>query len=100
MERFDRPDRSHTDFLDIQWHKYESCWYIKAATYASYTGVHSPEDKTSLGRDSLIRSIAITVANFHPNVEVSESEFTLNGLGLPSGTLVIDKTSGTKYRIQ
>ncbi len=99
-ERFDRPDRNHTDFIDIQWHKYESGWYIKAATYTSYAGVHSPEDKSSLRHDILNRSIAIKVTDFHPNVKVSDSEFTLKGLGLPSGTLVIDKVSGEKYRIQ
>jgi hypothetical protein len=99
-QRFDRPERTHTDFIDIQWKKYESSWYIKAATYTSDAGVHSPEDKSSLGYDSLIRSIAIKVTDFHPNVEVSDSEFTLEGLGLPSGTLVIDKVSGKKYRIQ
>jgi len=100
MERFDRPERSHTDFLDIQWHKYESSWYIKAATYTSYTGVHSLEDRSSLRRDSLIRSTSIKITHFHPNSKVSDSEFTLEGLGLPPGTLVIDKISGLRYRIQ
>jgi hypothetical protein len=99
-ERFDRPERNHTDFLDIQWHKYESNWYIKTATYTSYAGIHSPEDKSSLRRDSLNRSIDIKVTDFHPNVKVSDSEFTLEGLGLPSGTLIIDKISGNRYRIQ
>ena len=99
-ERFDRPERNHTDFIDIQWHKYKSSWYIKAATYTSYAGIHSTEDKSSLGRDNLNRCIAIKVTDFHPNVEVSDSEFTLEGLGLPPGTLVIDKVSGNKYRIQ
>lgn len=99
-ERFDRPERNHTDFLDIQWKKYESSWYIKAATYTSYAGINSPEDKSSLKRDNLIRSIAIKVTDFHPNVEVNDSEFTVEGLELPAGTLVIDKVSGKKYRIQ
>jgi hypothetical protein len=99
-ERFDRPERNHTDFLDIQWHKYESSWYIKAATYTSYAGVHSPEDKSSLKRDCLKRSIAIKVTDFHPNVKVSDFEFTLKGLELPSGTLVIDRVSNENYRIQ
>ena len=99
-ERFDRPDRNHTDFIDIQWHKYESSWYIKTATYTSYAGVHSLEDKSSLGRDILRRSTAIKITDFHPKAKVSDSEFTLEGLALPPGTLVIDKISGNKYRIQ
>jgi hypothetical protein len=97
-ERFDRPERSHTDFIDIQWHKYESCWYIKSATYTSYTGVHSTQDKTSLGQDHLIRSIAIKITDFHPNVKVDDSEFTLKGLGLPPGIRVIDKDSVRRSR--
>jgi len=99
-ERFDRPERNHTDFLDIKWHKYESSWYIKTATYVSYTGIHSLKDKSTLRRENLIRSIAIKVTDFRPNVKVSDSEFTLEGIGLSSGTLVIDQISGNKYRLQ
>ena len=99
MERFDRPDRNHTDFLEIQWDKYESSWYVKAAKFASYAGIHSSEDISSLDPGNLRRSTEVTITEFHPNVEISNSEFTLNGLKLPVGTPVVDKISGIIYRI-
>ena len=99
VERFDKPDYSHTDFLEIHWDKYGSSWYAKAAKFASYAGVHSPEDRASLEPGNLRMSTTVTVTEFNPNVEISDSEFTLNGLKLPIGTLVIDKISGTKYKI-
>ena len=99
MELFDRPDRNHTDFLEIQWDKYESSWYVKAAKFASYTGIHSSEDISSLDPGNLRRSTEVTITEFHPNVEISNSEFTLNGLKLPVGTPVVDKISGIIYRI-
>ncbi len=99
MERIDRPSRNHTDFLEVQWDKYESSWYVKSAKWASYAGIHSPEDRSSLGTDNLRMSTTVTVTEFHPNVEISNSEFTLNGLKLPIGTQVVDKISGIIYRI-
>ncbi len=98
-ERFDRPSRNHTDFLEVQWDKYESSWYVKSAKWASYAGIHSPEDRASLGPGNLRMSTTVTITEFHPNVEISNSEFTLNGLKLPVGTQVVDKISGTIYRI-
>lgn len=94
MERFNQPFRNHTDFLEVQWDKYESSWYVKSAKWASYAGIHSPEDRSSLGTDNLRMSATVTVTEFHPNVEISNSEFTLNGLKLPIGTQVVDKISG------
>jgi len=99
VERFNKPDYSRTDFLEIQWDKYESSWYIKTAKFASYAGAHSPEDKSLLGPSNLRRSVTVMVTEFHPNVEISDSEFTLNGLKLPVGTQVVDKISGVIYRI-
>lgn len=99
VERFDKPDYSYTDFLEIQWDKYGSSWYAKTAKFASYAGAHSPEERASLGADNLVHSTSVTVTEFHPNVEISNSEFTLNGLGLPIGTRVMDRISGRNYKI-
>ena len=99
MERFNQPFRNHTDFLQVQWDKYESSWYVKSAKFASYAGIHSPEDRASLEPGNLRMSTTVTVTEFHPNVEISDSEFTLNGLKLPVGTPVVDKISGIIYRI-
>lgn len=99
MERFDQPARSHTDFLEVQWYKYGSSWYAKTAKFASYAGAHSPEDRASLEASNLRRSTEVAITEFHPNVEISDSEFTVNGLGLPIGTLIIDRISGAKYKI-
>ena len=89
-ERFDIPERSHTDFSEIQWDKYDSSWYVKAAKQASYDGVHSLEEISSLGPDIISNSSSFKIVEFHPNVEISDSEFTLEGLNLPSGTLIIE----------
>lgn len=99
MERIDRPSRNHTDFLEVKWEKYKTSWYIRSAKFASYTGIHSPQDRSSLDPDDLRRSTIVTVQDFHPNVKISDSEFTLNGLGLPGGTRVIDRISGVNYRL-
>jgi len=98
-ERFEQPSRNHTDFLEVQWDKFESSWYVKAAKFASYAGIHSSEDISSLDPGNLRRSTEVTITEFHPNVEISDSEFTLNGLKLPVGTSVVDKISGIIYRI-
>ena len=100
MERIDRPSRNHTDFLEVQWDKYESSWYVKSAKFASYDGIHSPEDRASLEHDNLRRSTVVKVTEFHPNVEISDSEFTSDGLKLPVGTPVVDRVSGINYRIR
>lgn len=100
MERFNQPSLyNYTDFLEVQWDKYESSWYVKSAKFASYDGIHSPEDRASLEPGNLRMSTTVTVTEFHPNVEISDSEFTLNGLKLPVGTPVVDKISGIIYRI-
>ena len=99
MQRIDMPARNHTDFFEVQWDEHESSWYVKSAKFASYVGIHSPEDRLSLEPGNLRSSTAIEVTEFHPNVEINDSEFTLNGLGLPVGTPVVDKISGISYKI-
>jgi hypothetical protein len=91
------PNRNHTDFLEIQWGQYGSNWYIKNAQFSVYKGVHSPEEKDSIDPDKLIKNTSVTITGFHPNVKVDDSEFTLDGLGLSNGTLVVNKISGLKY---
>lgn len=99
-ERFNRTDRTYTDFFDIEWRQYESSWFVKSATYKRYAGVYSPQEESSVGRNHLMRSISIEITEFHPNIEVSDSEFTLEGFNLPPGTRIIDKISGVMYRTQ
>lgn len=99
MERIDRPSRNHTDFLEINWKKYESSWYIKSAKFSSYSGIHSPQDKNSVDPNNLRRSTIVTVEEFRPNIKISDSEFTLKGLGLPVGTRVVDRISGVNYML-
>lgn len=96
--QLDNPERSHTDFLDINWEQYGSSWYIKDAQFDVYNGVHSAEDRSLLKSSDLRRSAKVTVADFHPNVEIDDSEFTLDGLDFPIGIRIIDKIAGFHYR--
>jgi len=97
-ENFKDPNRSHTDFLDIHWDQYQSSWYIKNAHFSVYKGVHSPEVRDSIDPDKLRKKASTIITDFHPNVEVDDSEFTLDGIGLPNGTLIVNKISGLRYR--
>lgn len=95
---FGKPDRSHSDFLDINWKQYGTHWYIKDAQFAVYSGVHSAEDRSLLEPSDLKRSTKVTVTDFHPDVQVDNSEFTLDGLDIPIGLEIIDRISGLRYK--
>jgi hypothetical protein len=46
-----------------------------------------------------LKSTDVQVVEFHPEVDVDDAEFTLEGLHLPSGTEVIDKLADVTYRV-
>lgn len=97
-ENYFSPDRSFTNYMDIDWEQYESCWYVKTARYAFYEGAHFDKDLSSLEPGKLKKSTTVTITDFHPNVNVNDSEFTLDGLDLPAGTLIVDRIVGATYK--
>ncbi len=90
MDRIGKPDSSHTDNLRIDWEQYDSTWYIKTVEWTTTPGAFFPPDEPPAGK---VRKKTVTVTKFHPNVEISDSEFTAQGLQTPEGTRVIDRTT-------
>lgn len=96
-EYHEDPNRSYTEFIDNHWNKYKTIWYIQNAEYASYRGIHSLEDMHSIETDKLTKKISIMISDFQPNVNIDDSEFTLESLNIPNGTTVVDRILGTNY---
>ena len=68
----------------LEWTKYESDWYVSRVEYGM-----KPRDT--------VHRIA-TIKDFKPNVEISDEEFTLDGMDIPDGYLVVDRIAGLQYR--
>lgn len=68
----------------LQWAKFGSAWYVSAFEYNEPPSNHAH----TVG----------TVTDFAPNVEVSDAEFTLDGMAVPHGMIVFDKIAGVSYR--
>jgi len=69
--------------VKLQWAKFGSAWYVSAFEYNEPPSNH--------------RHTVGTIKNFSYNVEVSDNEFTLDGMGIPDGMPVYDNISGTSY---
>ena len=61
---------------------------ITSAKMTIYAGAHQSPKEALSAKAKLIKSTSITVTEFHPDIIVNDSEFTLSGLGLPTGTRV------------
>jgi len=83
-----RPEDSDTLTINLDWSKYGSGWYVRSAEYRAYR-IKTP-DKKEHGQ--------FTITQFDPNAEISDAEFTLEGLGVTDGTTVIDKLAGVTYQ--
>lgn len=90
-EYFKRTDRSYTQFLKLNWDKTRTEWYITSAKMTIYAGAHQSPKEALSAKAKLIKSTSITVTEFHPDVIVNDSKFTLDGLELPAGTRVRNK---------
>ena len=69
---------------NLQWAKFGSAWYVSAFECENLPSNH--------------RHTVGTVKKFSPNVEVSDKEFTLDGMDVPDGMRVNDKIAGVHYR--
>lgn len=85
-----------TDSYEIQWKKYGSVWYVKAGKRESMFWI--PDAKKQAIRNLHKKRIEFRVNEFHPNLKISDSKFTLEGLQIPKGTHVIDRISGRHYK--
>jgi hypothetical protein len=81
------PEKTTHTIYKFQWAKFNSLWYVSRAEHSIHVGDDQPR-----------KHITVTVKNFSPNVNVSDKEFTLNGLGIPDGVLVTDRVAGVTYR--
>jgi hypothetical protein len=92
------PGSANTQRMSIQWQKQDDQWYPRRVLYEEQgTSVISHGKATeprnySYRCDTLIESI-------DAKADVDDKEFTVTGLGLPVGTMVIDDILGTTYRI-
>ncbi|NIV69494.1 MAG: hypothetical protein GWN41_05060 [Phycisphaerae bacterium] len=75
--------------LRLKWKKYAGFWYISEAI-SEGAGVH--DGLRSEGRTT------VTIREFTPNVEIEDTEFTLDGLDIPPGAMVNDRILDTRYR--
>jgi hypothetical protein len=70
--------------VSFQWAWFDSAWYVSAFEYSELP--------------ANFRHVVGTVESFSPNAKVSDDEFTLEGLGVPDGALVVDDIAGVTYR--
>jgi hypothetical protein len=68
------------EVVHLEWAQYHGVWYV------------SRVERDSPPSHQVRRTF--TVESFTPNVEVSDREFTLDGLGLPEGMPIEDDTAG------
>lgn len=79
------------DTYTIDWAKYGSIWYAKSAKIESVywnKDINAP----SIGR------IEVEIREFDPNVTIDDNDFTLEGLGISKGTMIIDKINERNYK--
>ena len=68
----------------LEWKKYNSVWYVSRVEYGM-----KPKDTVHR---------IVTIKDFEPNVEIPDEVFTLDGMSIPEGYLVVDFVSGLQYR--
>ncbi len=80
---------------EAEWKKAGSQWYIREVHIVENTT--TPEDKSAEPKNSTYEA-RILVNDFVPNPEIQDIEFTLKGLNIPNGTLIIDRIVGIYYK--
>lgn len=91
IEFLNDPKKSINDTYTINWAKYGPVWYIKSARIDSKYWVKDINIPAKL-------SIEVIIQEFDPNVITDDNDFTLEGLGIPKGTRVIDKINERSYK--
>ena len=79
------PAQKTTEQLEIFWKKYQSSWYITNASFWSSNETKLPD---GMEKEKLVdeNRIDVEIQEFTPNLQVDDSEFTVEGLGLPEDT--------------
>jgi len=82
-----------SDNYRMKWKQYSSEWYIANFTCENFVkDVDDPEFPFT-------RKIDIKITEFNPESEIKDSEFTLESLNVPSGTLVNDRIINKNYKL-
>ena len=79
------------DTYTIEWAKYGSVWYIKSAKIES---IYWAKDLNTPAK----MSVEVAIQNFEPNVNIDINDFTIEGIGVPKGTMVVDKIGNRQYK--
>lgn len=88
-----QPEENLMRKCHIEWQKYRDSWFISSIRQegkwykCTDDGQIVPYEK----------KIKCTIEEFDPDVRITESEFTLDGIGVPYGTPVIDDITGITY---
>jgi hypothetical protein len=94
-ENEEGPGSSEKTTYTAQWQRAQDVWYIKEACLRYVSTERDGPDKKS---KTFHHDITIAVTNFVPNASVEDAEFTLRGLDLPYGTMVVDDIAGLNYK--
>ena len=83
----------------VKWRQWGSQWYPESAVYDSRTweGESAEVDTRPVHAGERRYRCEIRIAEFQPDAAIEDTAFTVAGLGLPQGTLVIDEVLGIKY---
>jgi hypothetical protein len=76
-------ERTDSAIVRLEWAQYDSSWYVSRVEYSIEPG----------NRKHRI----FKIKKFRPNVDVSDEEFTLDGLNIPDGMMVLDRLAGVNY---
>jgi len=82
----------------MSWKQYGRTWYVSKGEYGK-----APSSYYIIGEEPRVyrpfkNQVEFVVEDFVPDVNISDSEFTLDGLDLPDGMPVVDRVAGVTYR--
>ncbi len=80
------PEGNVTSTVSLEWARYDSIWYVRRVEYNIEPGNENHR--------------VLTIKNFSPNIDVSDKEFTLDGLNLNNRMIVHNGIKNTTYRYQ
>jgi hypothetical protein len=78
------PNKNWGGEAKFEWSKFDSVWYLTQAEYSVLRGKG--------------KHVVFTIKDFTPNVDVSDNEFTLDGMNIPDGIMITDSIEHIAYR--
>jgi thiol-disulfide isomerase/thioredoxin len=84
----------------VSWMRHGRTWYVSDAEYKRFTVGSYVEGESPRIVDSSKWWVKVAVQGLTLDVDIPDSEFTLDGLGLPSRLLVADRVAGATYRYE